>query len=321
MTKKILFTCLAMAALAAMVLHLSTRHGVTRGNDDAKLKSRTRPPIETGGSHVSAQEAGHVPAGPMPPLQLEGRRLCISATKLEECQNELLQQHTVDLAKAYEATGEWAERSALPEMRAFEGASPLPPDRLRECSALVRSAPSVAPLWRAAAEKGSLSAMLNYAAGTAFNSDATLQDVDELRIYKQRAEQYAYQVARAGSFVAVVALASAMSPQEEIGPRPLLSQAVDTNQVEAMTLYRMADRAIGTNVKGKERVKDLISTRLLQLEALSSPQEIRQSWEALKRREAQWAPLHVPSTVDVVEALLLSRGEAPPPSEADCNSF
>jgi len=258
---------------------------------------------------------------PIPRVHSEARSLCVSASKWENCQSELLEQRAMDFARLYEATGETAMNTSVPDIYAFEDATPMSPDRFKECSELVHAIPSVAPLWRAAAEKGSVSAMLNYAAGDAFNPDFILQNLDEYRIYQKRAGEYAYRAAREGSFTAVVALASAMSPHADMGFRRLLSQVLGTNKVESMTLYRMADHAMGVDVKGKERVKDLVRTRLLQLEVISSPEEIRQSVKESQRRTAEWQPLTVPARIDSLEALLLGGGQAPSPTEADCNSF
>lgn len=253
-----------------------------------------------------------------PPVQ--ATKLCLGAIQVETCQEDLLRQQVMDMRHLYVATGETAMGSSLRGLGLFPGDEPLSPERLKQCTDLNLAQPSAAPLWREAAEKGSAAAMWNYAVGNGFKPSRTLLDAEEYKIYFSRAPVYARQIARSGDFLAIVALASAHAPQSDLRMRSLLSQAVGIDRLKSMALYRVAEQAIGVNGKGKEGVKDLIDTRIRQLELLSSAEEIRESVVKSHQLSLEWGPINVPASMEHVDLFMLNGGQAMPVEEAECRS-
>lgn len=96
-------------------------------------------------------------------------------------------------------------------------------------------------LWRQAALRGHVPAMLQYGSGLAFGHDKTLSALDELRAYKEEGPKLVQTVAKNGGFQANLLLARAFAPYLS-GPNwtPLLRQAVTQDAAISLAYYRLA---------------------------------------------------------------------------------
>lgn len=96
-------------------------------------------------------------------------------------------------------------------------------------------------LWRQAALRGHVPAMLHYGSGLAFGHDRTLSALDELRAYKEEGPQLVQRVAKNGGFQANLLLARAFAPYPGgANWTPLLRQAVNQDAATSLAYYRIA---------------------------------------------------------------------------------
>lgn len=117
-------------------------------------------------------------------------------------------------------------------------------ERMLEESAHCEGVPAVSAnqrlqYWRTAAVGGNVVAMRHYAVGNAFRMNETLENLDNLRVYRREAETFAKRAVAAGDLSTVLALAAAHNPAQP-GRRYLLAQAVTPDRPQALALYLYA---------------------------------------------------------------------------------
>ncbi|WP_394696851.1 hypothetical protein [Pseudoxanthomonas japonensis] len=91
--------------------------------------------------------------------------------------------------------------------------------------------------WRVAALGGNVAAMRHYTVGNAFGLNDTLENLDELHLYRNEAEAIAKRAVAAGDLPTTLALAAAYSPQPRNGRRFYLAQVVKPDPGQALALY------------------------------------------------------------------------------------
>ncbi|ATE72257.1 hypothetical protein [Lysobacter capsici] len=91
--------------------------------------------------------------------------------------------------------------------------------------------------WRRAALAGHPAAMRHYASGNAFRFAQLLDNLPALAVYRNEAESVARTAAQRGDSRMLASLAYAYSPGRDGGRRSFLSQAVQPNPVESLSLF------------------------------------------------------------------------------------
>ncbi|WP_036108507.1 hypothetical protein [Lysobacter capsici] len=91
--------------------------------------------------------------------------------------------------------------------------------------------------WRRAALAGHPAAMRHYASGNAFRFAQLLDNLPALAVYRNEAESVARTAAQRGDSRMLASLAYAYSPGRDGGRRSFLTQAVQPNPVESLSLF------------------------------------------------------------------------------------
>lgn len=98
--------------------------------------------------------------------------------------------------------------------------------------------------WRAAAMAGNVAAQRHYAVGNAFLLDDSLENLDELRVYRSEAEAVAWRAVNAGDLPTTLALAQAYAPVQQSPRRYLLAQSVRPDGVKSLALLLLVQSRI-----------------------------------------------------------------------------
>lgn len=156
--------------------------------------------------------------------------------------------------------------------------------------------------WRSAALGGNVMAMRHYAVGNAFRMNETLENLDDLRVYRREAETFAQRAVAAGDLPTVMALAAARSPNRPFR-RYLLAQAVTPDRSQALALYLYAQTLMGDDPRFspsrtfvdqavRNLEQDLDSTSVARARAQESDYQLRQPTLAATVRGAPFG--HTP---------------------------
>lgn len=177
---------------------------------------------------------------------------------------------------------------------------------LERCEGVPPAAPGrVAELLRQSALSGNPTAMRGYVLGAAFSTDAMLDDVDELRTYKNLAPQIAKLAIERGDGSVLMGLAAAYHPETHQFAAPLLAQAVSTDDMESLALYRVVRNEMTQQARTEGSMWRFVNRQLTALEArVSAEQSIEADRRATALRATVGQPLRLPSES---EAALLSR--------------
>lgn len=145
--------------------------------------------------------------------------------------------------------------------------------------------------WRNAATGGHIPSMVMYSTGRVFRTKDTLDNLDQLRRYKNEALQFATRAAAAGSGEAILALAVAYTPRgsDMVGSN-LLAQALAPNPEEALTLYYLLQSSLETDTSADATTfRRNIEKRIHRLvDDLPQDSVVRADREASRRRRS-WA--------------------------------
>lgn len=125
--------------------------------------------------------------------------------------------------------------------------------------------------WRSAALGGSVAAMRHYTVGNAFRLNDTLENLDELRLYRNDAEMIAKRAVAAGDLPTTLALAAAYSPQPRNGRRFYLAQVVKPDPVQALALYLHVQDRLRDGPPLTQPAQARMETTLRDLESGLSP--------------------------------------------------
>lgn len=135
--------------------------------------------------------------------------------------------------------------------------------------------------WRSAAHSGNVVAQRHYAVGNAFRLDDSLDNLDELRVYRGEAEAMAWRAVRAGDVPTTLALAQAYSPSPPTPRRYLLAQSVRPDAVQALALLLLAQSRIRSGAAMPAQRSAPIALAIQELEEALPPEQ-----RARARRDA-----------------------------------
>lgn len=178
------------------------------------------------------------------------------------------------------------------------------------------SSSSIAELWHRAARLGHVPSMANYAVGNAFQLRDTLDNLAALSTYRRDAASMARKAAKAGNANALLALASAYSPESQEGPRTLLAQAVQTDVQESLTLYFQAKHSLQGLPKREDGLAEYTLSKIAALTAVASQAQLASAREEAYSRIRSWRPLEISGDMSLAS---LQRGRFPPIGPSDCN--
>lgn len=174
------------------------------------------------------------------------------------------------------------------------------------------NASEISRMWRRSAENGNLAAMVNYAAGNAFSAASTLDTAEELIIYRKIAPQISRSAINRGSGLALLSLAAAYQPENQVGIRSYLAQAVGTDIQQSLTLYKMAKM---TATGGDQEVIHFIDDQIERLDRRASPLQRSQSDQEARERVSTIGKINLPSARDIA---WLRIGATPSIDVKDC---
>lgn len=245
--------------------------------------------------------------------QGSGKAQCRLAIEYQKCKQSLDRlASTESFARRAEAAR--ADEELKGAMLVF-GKSSLEAD-LAHCEGIEKmDAVEVAQLWRRSAMSGNREGMMRYASGAAFHMGNIVDLAGELQIYKRDAVVIAAKAASKGDGRAVIALASAYSPDNHVGAAPLLAQVAGEDVAESLALFMYADRAGIRPSENPEAIEKFIRTRIDALQLAASPEQIQ--WAERKARElaTDWAVPQLPSGNDRIS---LANAQYAPPVAAAC---
>jgi len=156
--------------------------------------------------------------------------------------------------------------------------------------------------------------MTNYAVGNAFSVNNILDSIDELKTYKESAEAMAHQAAMAGDGGALLSLAGAYSPENQVGLRSFLAQAVRMDLTKALALYKTA--YLGLNDDGaQEQMAVFIDERIAALSKRASAAQVSQADAAARQLAGEIGSLRYPSSRSIA---YLRLGRTVEPKVTDC---
>ncbi|NYF22313.1 hypothetical protein HDC36_003789 [Xanthomonas sp. JAI131] len=170
----------------------------------------------------------------------------------------------------------------------------------------------ISRMWRRSAENGNLAAMVNYAAGNAFSVASTLDSAEELIAYRKIAPQISQAAINRGSGMALLSLAAAYQPENQIGFRSYLAQAVKADVQESLTLYKMAKIAA---VDGDGQVIRFVDEQIERLDKRASPLQRTESDREARERANAIGRIQLPSSQAIA---WLRTGSAPGIQVKDC---
>ncbi|MEF9419880.1 hypothetical protein AB8807_15215 [Xanthomonas campestris pv. olitorii] len=174
------------------------------------------------------------------------------------------------------------------------------------------NASEISRMWRRSAENGNLAAMVNYAAGNAFSVASTLDTAEELIIYRKIAPQISQSAINRGSGLALLSLAAAYQPENQVGIRSYLSQAVGADIQQSLTLYKMAKMAA---TGSDQEVSRFIDDQIEKLDRRASALQRSQSDYEARERVSTIGTINLPSARDIA---WLRIGSAPSIDLKDC---
>lgn len=173
----------------------------------------------------------------------------------------------------------------------------------------------VAQFLRRSARSGNREAMLRYAAGAAFDMGSIIDLAEELQAYKRDAIAIARKAAAGGDGRAVIALASAYSPDSHIGAPPLLAQVTGEDVAQSLALFMYADRS---GIKPKDNAEGLdkfVRGRIDSLKLAASPDQIVWAERQASELARTWAAPRLPSGN---ERAFLANAQVALPNPEDC---
>lgn len=239
----------------------------------------------------------------------DGGAACRLALEYQRCALTEQRVENVDRMMAGSEPGEVPHRAALP----------LDPNGfyvdVSHCAGVVTPpATEIAALWRSAAANGNSAAMTNYAVGNAFSVNNILDSIDELKTYKESAEAMAHQAAMAGDGGALLSLAGAYSPENQVGLRSFLAQAVRMDLTKALALYKTA--YLGLNDDGaQEQMAVFIDERIAALSKRASAAQVSEADAAARQLAGEIGSLRYPSSRSIA---YLRLGRTVEPKVTDC---
>lgn len=187
----------------------------------------------------------------------------------------------------------------------FKLLDPTLPDDATHCDGVdPPSSQSIVQAWRRAAELGNVKAMTNYAVGNGLFVQDTLNNVDELKIYKANAEKYARRAAESGDGGALLALAAAYAPQTHELMPSLLTQAVKIDVQESLSLFLLARDRIPDDA-ANEALRKFVESRITAVGEYASPEQKNNARAAAVSRAAKWNPSKFPQEREIAA---LARG-------------
>ncbi len=286
----------------------SALHGAPAGKDKksrAYYRSQDLPPVEAPFHATISALVERADQG-------DGDAACRLAMEYRKCyfvQQELMRLDDLSIAQGVDRAVQTI--SMLPESSPFytgmehcEGVRPAGPGR-------------VAELLRRSALSGNPAAMRGYALGAAFSTDTMLDDADELRTYKSLGPQIAQSAIEAGDGTVLLSMAAAYQPDNHLGARPLLAQAVSIDVTEAMTLFQVARSELSNQGRTDGPIWDFVNRQLANLEArASAEQRVESDRRAAALRGRVVRPIRLPSDNKVA---FVSRATAEHFQTADCS--
>jgi hypothetical protein len=172
----------------------------------------------------------------------------------------------------------------------------------------------VAQFWRRSALAGNREAMLRYATGNAFDMGSIVNLAGELQTYKNDAVAIARKAAAGGDGRAVIALASAYSPDSHIGAPTLLAQVTGIDVAQSLALFLYAERA-GVKPSGNADIFDkFVRRRIDALRLAASPDQILWAEKQASELARTWVAPRLPSGNE--RAFLANAQYAPSAPEA-----
>lgn len=257
---------LLMVAVGGLGWWVGRTHSpATHGSDTADATASTAPTARANPAIPErAASTLRPPNRPLPDPQLPLRDVlsdlraranagepdaaCRLAAEMEYCDRIATQLSS--LSEAMKSTNVRLPQGArmTPELQATvrqtQQAMAAGAERMLEESAHCEGVPAVSAhqrlqYWRTAAIGGNVVAMRHYAVGNAFRMNETLENLDNLRVYRREAETFAKRAVGAGDLSTVLALAAAHNPAQP-GRRHLLAQAVTPDRSQALALYLYA---------------------------------------------------------------------------------
>lgn len=239
----------------------------------------------------------------------DGGAACRLALEYQRCVLAEQRVEHVDRMMAGSEPGEVLPRAALP----------LDPNGfyvdVAHCAGVTTPpATEITALWRSAAANGNSAAMTNYAVGNAFSVGNILDSLDELKAYKESAGAMAHKAAMAGDGGALLSLAGAYSPENQVGLGSLLAQAVGTDLTKALTLYKTA--YLGLDADGsQEQMAVFISERITALSKRASAAQVSEADAAARQLAGEIGSLRYPSSRSIA---YLRLGRTVEPKVSDC---
>lgn len=241
----------------------------------------------------------------------DGGAACRLALEYQRCVSAEQRVEQVDRMMDGSEPGEVQLRAALP----------LDPNGfyvdVTHCTGVIPPpATEIAALWRSAAANGNSAAMTNYAGGNAFSVGNILDSLDELKAYKESAGAMAHKAAMAGDGGALLSLAGAYSPENQVGLGSLLAQAVGTDLTKALTLYKTA--YLGLDADGsQEQMAVFISERITALSKRASAAQVSEADAAARQLASEIGSLRYPSARSIA---YLRLGRTVEPKVSDCGN-
>ncbi|HEY0335589.1 MAG TPA: hypothetical protein VGC74_18110 [Stenotrophomonas sp.] len=172
----------------------------------------------------------------------------------------------------------------------------------------------IAALWRRAADSGNPAAMTNYAVGNAFSIGNILDTIDELQVYKQRAGTLAHKAAMSGDGGALLSLAAAYSPENQVGPRSFLAQAVGTDLQQSLTLYKAAYISLDSSGANGD-IGSFVAERIAALSKRASASQLSDADTASRKMAGEMGKVRYPSSRAIA---YLRLGRTAEPAVTDC---
>lgn len=169
-------------------------------------------------------------------------------------------------------------------------------ERMLAEDARCQGAPELAPMekygyLRQAALAGHIPAMVEYATGNVFRMRDTLESLPALATYRVEAEALARRAAASGDAGAMMALASAYSPDRNEGRPGLLMQVVKPDAAESLALYlQLQQQLAGETDAGSTRMRRFVEQQVSRLQELATPAQRAEAEARVQQRAAQWSP-------------------------------
>ncbi|MGO1000070.1 hypothetical protein [Lysobacter sp. CA196] len=194
-----------------------------------------------------------------------------------------------------------ADKTGLQENKhtKFKLLDPALPDDAIHCDGIDSpSSLTIVQAWRRAAELGNVKAMTNYAVGNGLFAKDTLSNIDELKTYKVNAEKYARRAAELGDGGALLSLAAAYAPQTHELMPSLLTQAVEIDVQESLSLYLLAkDRIPGD--ADNDALRKFVEGKIAATAEYASPEQVSNAKAAAISRGATWKTSRFPNEREI----------------------